>query len=107
MTTTKRMLTDKYNQVKYKLGRIPTILDFYKLGEIDPMLFIKYAKTYDSFLRIVDKDYNIIFTDKEEQILAFVSALIIDGKRPHLTFNAKNDVGRNEYRRKYIRTAVK
>lgn len=83
MTTTKRMLTDKYNQVKYKLGRIPTILDFYKLGEIDPMLFIKYAKTYDSFLRIVDKDYNIIFTDKEEQILAFVSALIIDGKRPH------------------------
>ena len=83
MTTTKRMLTDKYNQVKYKLGRIPTILDFYKLGEIDPMLFIKYARTYDSFLRIVDKDYNIIFTDKEEQILAFVSALIIDGKRPH------------------------
>ena len=83
MTTTKRMLTEKYNQVKYKLGRIPTILDFYKLGEIDPMLFIKYAKTYDSFLRIVDKDYNIIFTDKEEQILAFVSALIIDGKRPH------------------------
>lgn len=83
MTTTKRMLTDKYNQVKYKLGRIPTILDFYKLGEIDPMLFIKYAKTYDSFLRIVDKDYNITFTDKEEQILAFVSALIIDGKRPH------------------------
>lgn len=47
------------------------------------MLFIKYAKTYDSFLRIVDKDYNITFTDKEEQILAFVSALIIDGKRPH------------------------
>lgn len=83
MTTTKRMLTDKYNQVKYKLGRIPTILDFYKLGEIDPMLFIKYAKTYDSFLKIVDKDYNITFTDKEEQILAFVSALIIDGKRPH------------------------
>lgn len=83
MTTTKRMLTDKYNQVKYKLGRIPTILDFYKLGEIDPMLFIKYAKTYDSFVRMVDKDYNIIFTDKEEQILAFVSALIIDGKRPH------------------------
>lgn len=83
MATTKRMLTDKYNQVKYKLGRIPTILDFYKLGEIDPMLFIKYAKTYDGFLRIVDKDYNITFTDKEEQILAFVSALIIDGKRPH------------------------
>lgn len=83
MTTTKRMLTDKYNQVKYKLGRIPTILDFYKLGEIEPMLFINYAKTYDNFLRMVDKDYKITFSLKEEQILAFISALIIDGKRPH------------------------
>lgn len=83
MTTTKRMLTDKYNQVKFMLGRIPTILDFYKLGEIDPMLFINYAKTFDNFVRMVDKDYKIKFTETEEQILAFVSALIIDGKRPH------------------------
>lgn len=83
MTTTKKMLTDKYNQVKYKLGRIPTILDFYKLGEVDPMLFIQYAKTYDNFLRMVDKDYKVTFSEKEEQILAFVSALIVDGKRPH------------------------
>lgn len=77
------MLTDKYNQVKYKLGRIPTILDFHKLGEIEPMLFINYAKTYDNFLRMVDKDYKITFLPKEEQILAFISALMIDGKRPH------------------------
>lgn len=83
MTTTKKFLTDKYNQVKFKLGRIPTIIDYYKLGEVDPMLFINYAKTYDNFLRMVDKDYRIVFTEKEETILAFVSALVIDGKRPH------------------------
>lgn len=83
MSTTKKMLSDKYYQVKYKLGRIPTILDFYKLGEVDPMLFIQYAKTYDNFIRKVDKDYQVIFTEKEEKILAFISALIVDGKRPH------------------------
>ena len=83
MTTTKKFLTDKYNQVKFKLGRIPTSIDYYKLGEVDPMLFINYAKTYDNFLRMVDKDYRIVFTEKEETILAFVSALVIDGKRPH------------------------
>lgn len=83
MKTTKKMLTDKYNQVKYKLGKIPSILDFYELGEIDPMLFINYSKTYDSFLRTVDKDYKISFSDKEEHILMFVSSLIVDGKRPH------------------------
>ena len=70
-------------QVKFKIGRIPTIIDFYKLGEIDPMLFINYAKTYDNFQRAVDKDYTVVFTEKEEQILAFISSLIIDGKRPH------------------------
>ena len=59
------------------------IIDYYKLGEVDPMLFINYAKTYDNFLRMVDKDYRIVFTEKEETILAFVSALVIDGKRPH------------------------
>ncbi|MEE0292982.1 MAG: DEAD/DEAH box helicase [Eubacterium sp.] len=83
MTTTKKMLTEKYMQVKFKIGRIPTIIDFYKLGEIDPMLFINYAKTYDNFQRAVDKDYTVVFTEKEEQILAFISSLIIDGKRPH------------------------
>ncbi|WP_448903316.1 DUF3427 domain-containing protein [Eubacterium sp.] len=83
MTTTKKMLTEKYMQVKFKIGRIPTIIDFYKLGEIDPMLFINYAKTYDNFQRAVDKDYKVMFTEKEEQILAFISSLIIDGKRPH------------------------
>lgn len=44
------MLTDKYNQVKYKLGRIPTILDFYKLGEIEPMLLLIMLKPMIIFL---------------------------------------------------------
>lgn len=83
MTTTKKMLTDWYNQVKYMIGHIPTILDFYKLGEIDPMLFIGYARTYDNFVRMADKEYQTTFTEREEQILAFISALIVDGKRPH------------------------
>lgn len=83
MTTTKKMLTDWYNQVKYMIGHIPTILDFYKLGEIDPMLFISYARTYDNFVRMADKEYQMTFTEREEQMLAFISALIVDGKRPH------------------------
>ena len=99
MSTTKKMLADKYYQVKYKLGRIPTILDFYKLGEVDPMLFIDYAKTYDNFIRKVDKEYQVRFTEKEELILAFISALIVDGKRPHELIMLKmlaDGVGINE-----------
>ncbi len=83
MSTTKRMLTDKYMQLKFKLGRIPTVLDFYDYGEIDPMLFINYAKTYDSFVRMVDKEYSVSFNEKEEAILEFISSTILSGKRPH------------------------
>lgn len=83
MSTTKRMLTDKYMQLKFKLGRIPTVLDFYDYGEIDPMLFINYAKTYDNFVRMVDKEYSVSFNDKEEAILEFISSTILSGKRPH------------------------
>ena len=83
VTTTKKMLKDKYLQLKYKLGRVPSILDFYQYGEVDPMLFISYAKTYHRFVSMVDSDYKKEFTPNEEAILEFISSIIINGKRPH------------------------
>lgn len=83
MVTKKKMLTDKYMALKYRLGRIPDILDFYEYGEIDPMLFVEYSKSYDQFVRAVDSEYKIKFTKQEEAFIEFVSALLINGKRPH------------------------
>ena len=82
-STTKKMLTEKYQALKYRLGRIPSILDFYEYGEIDPMLFVDYAKTYDNFVRMVDKDYKVTFSKREAATLEFVSSIILNGKRPH------------------------
>ena len=82
-SNTKKMLTEKYQALKYRLGRIPSILDFYEYGEIDPMLFVDYAKTYDNFVRMVDKDYKVTFSEKEEATLEFISSIILNGKRPH------------------------
>ena len=82
-STTKKMLTEKYQALKYRLGRIPTILDFYEYGEIDPMLFVNYANTYYNFVRMVDKDYKVVFSEKEEATLEFISSIILSGKRPH------------------------
>lgn len=83
MSTTMKMLTDKYNALKERLGKIPSILDFYLNGEIDPMLFVEQSKSYDQFVRKVDKDYQIVFSEKEEKILEFVSNIIMNGKRIH------------------------
>lgn len=80
--TTKSFLKEKYFALKYKLGRVPNILDFYEYGEIDPMLFIQYSISYDQFVKTVDKDFNIMFGDREEAILEFISSLV-NGKRVH------------------------
>ena len=82
-TTTRKILKDKYQILKNKLGRVPSIIDFYKYGEVDPMLFIDYAKTFDRFVRLVDQDYTVTFNNGEEALLEFVSSLLVNGKRPH------------------------
>ena len=83
MSPKSTLLKEKYFHLKDKLGRIPSILDFYEYGEIDPMLFIAYAGTYDSFVRKYDPEYQISFTKEEAAMLEFVSLLLANGKRPH------------------------
>lgn len=96
MTTTKKLLTEKYFKVKNKLGKIPNILDFYEYGEIDPMLFIEYAKTYNRFVAAIDNEYKKELTNDEMAMLEFVSGLLVNGKRPHelimIEILAKNEV---------------
>ncbi|WP_027430181.1 DUF3427 domain-containing protein [Lachnospira multipara] len=83
MTTKKKMLQEKYYQMKYKLGRIPSVLDFYEHGEVDPMLFIKYSGSYYEFVKSVDKDYVINLNKEQVDTISFISNLIVDGKRIH------------------------
>ena len=78
------MLKEKYGILKDRLGRIPSIIDFYNYGEIDPMLFIEYTKeSYHAFLKRVESYYKVSFSKEQEEMLSFVSQLLINGKRPH------------------------
>lgn len=83
ITNTMKFLKEKYISLKNKLGKTPTILDFYEYGEIDPMLFIEKKRTYDNFVREVDSDYTTVFIPEDELMLDFVSNNLINGKRPH------------------------
>ncbi len=83
MSATKKLLTDKYYVLKRKIGRIPTVIDFYELGEIDPMLFIDYSGSYHQFCQMVDKEYTMQLSEKETSIIGFVSNYLVNGKRPH------------------------
>ncbi|SDY38775.1 Helicase conserved C-terminal domain-containing protein [Ruminococcaceae bacterium YAD3003] len=84
-STPLKFLKEKYTNLKERLGRMPTMSEFYHYGEIDPILFVDYKNTsYYDFVRRIDKDANIPrLTQAQENALSFVSTQIINGKRLH------------------------
>jgi len=81
MSIGKRMLKENYISLKFKLGRLPGIIDFYDHGEVDPLLIIEKFGSYHKYLQYCEDEYDVIFTEAEEQTLAFVSAYVANGKR--------------------------
>lgn len=81
LSTPKKMLIEKYNILKDRLGKIPSVVDFYNQGEVDPLLFISYAGSYPNFLKMADKEYEDKFSEKENMTLEFISQNLANGKR--------------------------
>lgn len=81
LSTPKKMLIEKYILLKDRLGKLPSIVDFYTQGEVDPLLFIQYAGSYPKFLQIAEKEYAINLSEKEHMTLEFVSQNLVNGKR--------------------------
>ena len=83
-TDSTKTLKDAYKNLRYKLGRIPTLKDFDEHGEIDPLLFINKYKSYHKFLQIVkEEEYTTTYKKEEEDILNFISTRFAAGKKVH------------------------
>ncbi len=80
-----QFLKEKYFNLKKRLGRMPTMEEFYQLGEIDPILFVNYKKeSYYSFVKRFDTEAMLPdITFIQERNLNFISTQIANGKRPH------------------------
>lgn len=81
LSTPKKMLIEKYTLLKERLGKVPSIVDFYVQGEVDPLLFIQYAGSYPKFLQMAEKNCALNLSDKEHMTIEFVSQNIVNGKR--------------------------
>ncbi|WP_270460911.1 DEAD/DEAH box helicase [Faecalitalea cylindroides] len=80
-----RLIKDSYLQLKYKLGRIPNLMDFDVFGSIDPIRIFdnKNLGSYHMFLKKYEKEYNVSFSSTEEKFLEIISKKFASGKRPH------------------------
>lgn len=80
-----RLLKENYKNLKYKLGHIPTLMDFDTYGYMDVLRLFenKSLQTYYRFLVKYEKEYTIRINTIQENYLKFVSTKLAEGKRIH------------------------
>lgn len=74
-------LKKDYSLLKYRLGRIPFMVDFIKAKTRDPYLFVEYSKSYFNFVRKVDKEFDSNLQNELLELLNLFSLEINNGKR--------------------------
>lgn len=79
-----KLLKESYEQLKYRLGRIPNVLDFKKYGSIDvSKYFEKFGSYYAFLVKYYGNDYDIRLSAVEENIVEFISKKVTNMKRIH------------------------
>ena len=79
------LFKEKYNNLKFKLGKIPYLHDFVINGEFNPEIILNHNKfdCYHTFLEYVEKDYGATLKEEELATLRFISKKLIKAIRPH------------------------
>lgn len=77
----KKDLVNDYKLLKYKLGKVPTMMDFVEHGSRDPFSFVTYEGSYYAFVSAIDTDFDGKMSPKDMKRLAFYSKEILNGKR--------------------------
>lgn len=74
-------LKKDYSLLKFKLGRIPMMMEFVEHGSRDPYLFVNYSDSYYNFIVRVEKEYNSELSKEEALLLELFSKEINNSKR--------------------------
>ncbi len=92
-TQTKKLLMESYRDLKYRLGRIPNIMDFEDYGSIDIQKIFDYSGSYHNFLLQNETDYTVSLSPEEASVIEFVSQKLSKGKRIQDLMVLRNLVG--------------
>lgn len=80
-----KLIKQNYKNLKDKLGKIPSLLDFDRYGEMDVLRIFDNNSlgSYYKFLVKYEPDYTVRLSSTQEKIVEFVSRKIANGKRIH------------------------
>ncbi len=74
-------LKKDYNLLKFKLGRIPMMMDFIEHGSRDPFLYVNYSNSYFNFIKKVEVNDSFSLPINEVKLLELFSKEINNSKR--------------------------
>ncbi len=80
-----RLIRQNYQQLKIKLGHIPSLKDFDRYGSMDLLRMFenKSLQSYYRFLVKYEKEYKVRISNRKENWLKFISTKLASGKRIH------------------------
>lgn len=79
-----KLLKESFDNLRYRLGRIPTVLDFKEYGSIEVRKYFEKFGSYYAFLvKYYGDDYVVRLNKQEEQIIEFLSKKVTNMKRIH------------------------
>lgn len=80
-----KLIKENYKNLKYKLGRIPALMDFDRYGEMDVMRIFDNNSlgSYYKFLVKYEPEYKVRLSKSQEKVVEFISKKLVSGKRIH------------------------
>ena len=100
-------LKNDYELLKYKLGRIPMMIDFLEHGSRDPQLYVNYSKSYFNFVATQETDLFSKLNASQKKYLEFVSMEIANAKRIEEVVILKSILNQKEIGIGYLKSIIK
>ena len=92
-----KLLKESFEQLKFRLGRIPSLLGFKRNGSISVSKFFdKFGSYYAFLVKYYSDEYQIRLNLDEETIVEFISKKVTGMKRIHELALLKQLIARNE-----------
>jgi len=103
----RRDLVNDYNLLKFKLGRIPMMMDFIEHGARDPFLFVSDSKSYFNFVKSLESSFIGLLNDDEIKLLELFSMEVNNSKRVEESLILHNLIKYNKIKVTDIKDVIK
>ena len=105
--STKKALVEEYKLLKYKLGKIPRMMDFVIHGSREPLAFVDYSGSYYQFIVSIGEVVEDTLTASQRAHLEFYSKELGSGKRVEELILLKELIDTNKITKSEFKQKIK